>query len=79
MSFLPIYLNFKPTGLKWKLAQTEERLKLHIVVERKLIRMRTKPHGVNLIIEFVADPILDEVFRKDPCASQEPMIFFQAL
>lgn len=39
--------------------------RLCVVVERELVRMRTQTHGVDFGVEFVRNPVVDEVFGKD--------------
>ena len=50
---------------------------LAIVVEGKLIGMRPQPHRVNFIIELVANPGIDEVFREHARFRQESVVFLQ--
>jgi hypothetical protein len=47
---------------------------LAIVVECKLIRMRTQPHWVNFVVEFVINPVFDEVFGEHSTYGQKVMV-----
>lgn len=50
--------------------------RLDIVIQRELIGMRTQTHGVNFVIEFVRNPVSNEVFGKYTRLNQESMIIF---
>ncbi len=41
------------------------KLFLAIVIQRKLVGVRTQAHRIDFFIEFVSNPILNEVFREN--------------
>src|SRR4051812_26636635 len=51
---------------------------LNVVVQRELVRMRTQPHGLRLVLPFVVDKRLDQFFGEDVAAEEETVVVFQA-
>ena len=52
---------------------------LTVVVETKLVGVGTQAHRVDLLIEFVGNPVLNEVFCENATLRQEIVVFFQIL
>lgn len=52
------------------------RFDLHVVIQRKLIRMRTQAQRINLIFTFVINPGFDHVFGEDIAFEQKVMVVF---
>src|SRR5690349_10792439 len=50
---------------------------LHVVVERELVRMRPQPYGIRLVLAFVIDEGLDQLFGEDIALQQEGVIVFE--
>src|SRR5689334_3401911 len=47
---------------------------LEVVIEEELVGMRSEPHGIDFLAPLVADPCLDQIFRKYAAFQQELVI-----
>src|SRR6185295_17283362 len=54
-------------------------LRLRVVVERELVRMRTEPDGAHFVRHLVLDPGLDHVLGEDVALHEEVVILLQVL
>ncbi len=54
-------------------------VRLHVIVEAELVRMRSQPHGIDFILQFVVDPGRDHVLGEHVTLEQELVVFLQRL
>ena len=57
----------------------KKRPALNVVIQRKLIRMRTQPHRIHLLGTFVLDVGGEQVFGEDVALQQELVVALQGL
>src|SRR5271165_3901299 len=51
----------------------------NVVIQRELVRMRTQPDRIRLVLTLVIDKGLDQLFAEDIALQQEAVILFQAI
>src|SRR6185503_13182063 len=52
-------------------------LRLHVVIQEELVRMRTQRHRIDVLGALVADPRIDQVLREYSPLGQEGVVGFQ--
>src|SRR6266550_4589862 len=52
---------------------------LNVVIEMELVRMRTQPDGIDLLVPLVAEPGFDHVLGENIAAQQKGVIGFERI